>query len=40
MLLKGNTLTRKETAEVLEKGITAVISEKPLRDQIEAINHA
>ncbi len=38
--IEGNTLTRKETAEVLEKGITAVISGKPLRDQIEAINHA
>lgn len=37
--IEGNTLTRKETAEVLEKGITAVISGKPLRDQIEAINH-
>ncbi|EKE15466.1 MAG: Fic [uncultured bacterium] len=38
--IEGNTLTRKETAEVLKKGITAVISGKPLRDQIEAINHA
>ncbi len=38
--IEGNTLTRKETAEVLEKGITAVISGKPLKDQIEAINHA
>lgn len=38
--IEGNTLTRKETAEVIEKGIAAVISGKPLRDQIEAINHA
>ena len=38
--IEGNTLTRKETAEILEKGITTVISGRPLRDQIEAINHA
>lgn len=38
--IEGNTLTRKETAEILEKGISAVISGKPFKDQIEAINHA
>ena len=38
--IEGNSLTDKETAEVLEKGTNAVISGKPLRDQIEAINHA
>lgn len=38
--IEGNTLTRIETAEILEKGITAVISGKPLRDQLEAVNHA
>ena len=38
--IEGNTLTRLETAEVLEKGIGAVISGKPLKDQLEAINHA
>ena len=38
--IEGNTLTRKETAEILEKGIAAVISGKPLKDQIEAVNHA
>ncbi|OGK23977.1 hypothetical protein A2954_07420 [Candidatus Roizmanbacteria bacterium RIFCSPLOWO2_01_FULL_37_12] len=38
--IEGNTLTRFETAEVLEKGISAVISGKALRDQLEAVNHA
>ncbi|MGH7203737.1 MAG: Fic family protein [Candidatus Levyibacteriota bacterium] len=38
--IEGNTLTRIETAEVIEKGIRAVISGKPLKDQLEAINHA
>ena len=38
--IEGNTLTRLETAEVLEKGTGAVISGKPLKDQLEAINHA
>src|SRR5258706_9665035 len=38
--IEGNTLTRIETAEVIERGITAVISGKPLKDQLEAINHA
>lgn len=38
--IEGNTLTRLETAEIIEKGITAVISGKSLRDQLEAVNHA
>ncbi|MBU3978183.1 Fic family protein [Patescibacteria group bacterium] len=38
--IEGNTLTRIETAEVIEKGVGAVISNKPLKDQLEAINHA
>jgi Fic family protein len=38
--IEGNTLTRIETAEVIEKGVGAVISGKPLKDQLEAINHA
>lgn len=38
--IEGNTLTRIETAEVLDRGITAVISGKPLKDQLEALNHA
>lgn len=38
--IEGNTLSRLETAEVIEHGITAVISGKPLKDQLEAINHA
>jgi Fic family protein len=38
--IEGNTLSRIETAEVIEKGVTAVISGKPLKDQMEAINHA
>lgn len=37
--IEGNTLTRLETAEVLEKGLKATIPGKPLKDQIEAINH-
>ena len=36
--LEGNTLTAGETALVLEKGIT--ISGKPLKDHLEAIDHA
>ena len=35
--LEGNTLTRIETAIVLEKGIT--VSGKPLRDHLEATGH-
>lgn len=35
--LEGNTLTRSETAIVLEKGIT--VSGKPLRDHLEAVGH-
>ena len=38
--IEGNTLSRIETAEVIEKGISAVISGKALRDQLEAVNHA
>jgi len=38
--IEGNTLSRIETAEVLEKGTRAIISGKPLKDQLEAINHA
>lgn len=38
--IEGNTLTRVETAEVIERGITAVINGKSLKDQLEAINHA
>lgn len=38
--IEGNTLSRHETAEVIERGIAAVINGKPLRDQLEAINHA
>jgi Fic family protein len=36
--IEGNTLTAGETAMVLEKGIT--ISGKPLKDHLEAIDHA
>ena len=35
--LEGNTLTRSETAIVLEKGLT--VRGKPLRDHLEAIDH-
>ena len=35
--IEGNTLTRSETALVLEKGIT--IGGKPLKDHLEAIGH-
>ena len=38
--IEGNTLTRLETAEILEKGIAATVDAKPLKDQLEAINHA
>lgn len=38
--IEGNTLTRIETVEVIEKGISAVLKGKPLKDQLEAINHA
>ncbi|HEY4253995.1 MAG TPA: Fic family protein [Roseomonas sp.] len=36
--IEGNTLTRSETALVVEKGLT-VGQGKPLRDHLEAINH-
>jgi Fic family protein len=35
--IEGNTLTRLETAVVLEKGIT--VAGKPLRDHLEAVGH-
>ena len=35
--LEGNTLTRNETALVVEKGIT--IAGKPLKDHVEAVNY-
>jgi len=38
--IEGNTLSRIETAEVIGRGTAAVISGKPLKDQLEAINHA
>lgn len=38
--IEGNTLTRRETAEVIDKGISAVVSGKPLKDLLEARNHA
>lgn len=38
--IEGNTLSRRETAEVIEKGVGAVISGKPLKDLLEARNHA
>lgn len=38
--IEGNTLSRIETAEVIERGISAVISGKALKDQLEAVNHA
>lgn len=38
--IEGNTLSRIETAEVIERGIAATISGKSLKDQLEAINHA
>ena len=37
--IEGNTLSRLETAEVIEKGVSATISGKALKDQLEAINH-
>ena len=35
--IEGNTLTRQETAIILDKGIT--IGGKPLRDHLEAVDH-
>jgi Fic family protein len=35
--IEGNTLTHRETAEVIEHGIT--VGGKPLRDHIEAVDH-
>ena len=36
--IEGNTLTRKETELVIDDGITS--TSKPIKDYIEAINHA
>ena len=36
--IEGNTLTRKETQLVIEENLTS--SSKPLRNYIEAVNHA
>jgi len=36
--IEGNTLTRQETALVVEKGIT--VEGKSLKEHLEAINHA
>lgn len=38
--IEGNTLSRIETAEVIEKGINANIPGKPFKDLLEARNHA
>lgn len=38
--IEGNTLSRIETAEVIEKGVNANIPGKPLKDLLEARNHA
>lgn len=38
--IEGNSLSRIETAEVIQRGVNAVISGKSLQDQLEAINHA
>lgn len=35
--IEGNTLTLRETAELIEHGIT--VGGKPLRDHLEAIDH-
>jgi Fic family protein len=35
--IEGNTLTLRETAEVIERGIT--VGGKPLRDHLEALDH-
>lgn len=38
--IEGNTLTRIETAQVIEKGVSVALTGKSLQDQLEAINHA
>ena len=35
--IEGNTLTLRETAELIEHGIT--VGGKPLRDHLEAVDH-
>ncbi len=37
--IEGNTLSRLETAEVIARGVKALIPSKSLRDQLEAFNH-
>src|ERR1700685_1687349 len=38
--IEGNTLTRRETAEVYEKGLgTPAVIAKPIEDQLEVIGH-
>src|SRR6266487_809352 len=37
--IEGNTLTRIETAQVIEKGLNVNIPGKPLKDLLEARNH-
>ena len=38
--IEGNTLTRIETAEIIEKGVAATVERKSLKEQLEARNHA
>jgi len=38
--IEGNTLTRQQTAEVIERGMSAIIKGKSLKEQLEALNHA
>lgn len=38
--IEGNILTRLETAEVIERGVSAILKGKSIQDQLEAINHA
>ena len=38
--IEGNTLTRIESAEIIEKGVNVTISGKSLKEQLEALNHA
>ena len=38
--IEGNALTRMETAEIIEKGISTALKGKSLKDQLETINHA
>ncbi|MFH2022403.1 MAG: Fic family protein [Patescibacteria group bacterium] len=38
--IEGNSLTRLETAEVIERGVSAILKGRSIQDQLEAINHA